>query len=217
MRIIIEWTFRYKGLETTFRSEAVSPAHAISIGNELEKTGRAKNITFIDNYDSTWTIKELKKYLKEMETEPSDVTVYFDGGFDLESKYAGVGCVIFYVQNGTSYRLRKNRSLDGLVSNNEAEYAALFFSIDELEILGVHHQTVSFIGDSQVVINQMSGEWPVYEKDLANWADKIDEKLNKLGIKPEFELVGRNENQEADRLATQALKDVKIDAKMELE
>lgn len=217
MKITIEWTFSYKGLKTTFQSDELSPAHALSIANELEKTGRAKNITFIDNYDSTWTVKELKKYLKEMETEPSEVTVYFDGGFDLQSNYAGLGCVIFFKQNGKSYRIRRNLSQEGLLSNNEAEYAALYFSIEELDLLGVHHQRVRFIGDSQVVINQMSGEWPVYEKNLENWADRIDEKLNKLGIQPQFELVGRNENQEADRLASQALKDIEINGKVELD
>lgn len=217
LKIIIEWTFQYKGLETTFRSDELSPAHALSIANELEKTGRAKNITFFDLYESTWSVKELKKYLKEMETEPSEVTVYFDGGFDLSSNYAGLGCVIFFKQNGKNYRLRRNLSQEELLSNNEAEYAALYFAIEELELLGVHHQTVRFVGDSQVVINQMSGEWPVYEKDLAYWADKIDEKLNKLGIKPEFQLIPRNENQEADRLATQALNNVEINGKIELE
>ena len=152
-----------------------------------------------------------------METEPSNVTVYFDGGFNLESRISGLGCVIYFEQNGKKYRLRKNLTLDGLSSNNEAEYAALHFSVQELESLGVHHQTVRFIGDSQVVINQMSGEWPVYEKELMNWADRIDEYLNRLGIKPEFEPVSRKENEEADRLANQALDDIEIDGKIELQ
>ena len=47
-----------------------------------------------------------------------------------------------------------------LTSNNEAEYAALYLSLQELDLLNVHHLPVRFIGDSQVVINQMGGEWP---------------------------------------------------------
>jgi ribonuclease HI len=216
MKITIEYTFDYKGLSTIFHSDEVTVAHAISIAEQLEKTGRAKNITFTDQHDSTWSMKELKKYLKEMETEPSNVTVYFDGGYDRENRLSGLGCVIYFEQNRKSYRIRKNVKVDGLQSNNEAEYAALSFAITELEFLGVHHQTVRFIGDSQVVMNQMSGEWPVYEKDLARWADEIDEKLNKIGVHPEFELVPRNENKEADHLATQALHDIVIDGKIEL-
>ena len=76
MKITIEYTFDYKGLSTIFHSDEVTVAHAISIAEQLEKTGRAKNITFTDQHDSTWSMKELKKYLKEMETEPSNVTVY---------------------------------------------------------------------------------------------------------------------------------------------
>lgn len=216
MKITIEYTFDYKGLSTIFHSDEVTVAHAISIAEQLEKTGRAKNITFTDQHDSTWSMKELKKYLKEMETEPSNVTVYFDGGYDRENRLSGLGCVIYFEQNRKSYRIRKNVKVDGLQSNNEAEYAALSFAITELEFLGVHHQTVRFIGDSQVVMNQMSGEWPVYEKDLARWADEIDEKLNKIGVHPGFELVPRNENKEADHLATQALHDIVIDGKIEL-
>jgi ribonuclease HI len=204
-------------VETVFRSEEMPPAHALSVAEELMKTGRTKNILFLDEHDSTWTLKEIKKYIKEMETEPSNVTVYFDGGFNLESRISGLGCVIYFEQNGKKYRLRKNLTLNGLSSNNEAEYAALHFSVQELESLGVHHQTVRFIGDSQVVINQMSGEWPVYEKELMNWADRIDEYLNRLGIKPEFEPVSRKENEEADRLANQALDDIEIDGKIELQ
>jgi len=217
LRIIIEWIYDYKDVETTFRSDELPPAHALAISEELRKTGRAKNITLIDEHDSTWTVKELKKYLTEMETEPTNICVYFNGGFNRESRMAGLGCVIYFEQNGKRFRRRKNLLVNGLASNNEAEYAALHFSIQELESLGVHHQTVHFMGDSQVVINQISGEWPVYEKELSNWADKIDESLNQLGIKPVFELVGRKQNEEADRLATQALHDIEIDGKIELQ
>lgn len=217
MKITIEWTYRAKnGEETVFRSDEMSPALALHIGADLEKTGRAKNILFIDQYDSTWMAKELKKYIKEIETEPHNVKVYFDGGYDVGTSYSGLGCVIYFEQNGIDYRLRRNAATSGLASNNEAEYAALNFAIVELELLDVHHQAVTFIGDSQVVINQMSGEWPAYEKDLAAWADRIDERLKQLGIQPEYELVPRKENAEADRLATQALNGIEISGKIEL-
>lgn len=218
MRITIEWIYKAKnGIETVFRSEEMPPAHALTIGEDLEKTGRAKKITFIDENDSTWMVKELKKYLKEMETEPHNVQVYFDGGFDLQTNHAGLGLAIYYEQNGKSYRLRRNAPASGLVSNNEAEYAALHLAIVELDLLDVHHQAVRFLGDSQVVINQMSGEWPAYEKELASWADRIDEKLNSLGITPEFELIPRKKNSEADRLATQALQGVGITGQIEIQ
>lgn len=216
MKLTIEWVYEKNRATTVFRSEEMSPAEALHIAEDLEKLGRVKKLTFIDQHDSTWMAKEIKKYLKEMETEPHNVTVYFDGGYDLQSGVAGLGCAIYFEQNGKKYRVRRCIEANGLASNNEAEYAALQLSLVELELLDVHHQTVRFVGDSQVVINQMNGEWPVYEKNLSQFADRIDEKMKNMGIISEYELIPRNENQEADRLATQALNGMEVSSKIEL-
>lgn len=217
MNIRIEWIYKTpKGAETVFRSEEMPAGQALLIVEDMERTGRAKSVSFLDQFDSTWTVKEMKGYLKGIETEPHNITVYFDGGFDHETSQSGLGCVIYYEQSGKSYRLRRNAPSAELTSNNEAEYAALHLCIQELELLNVHHLPVRFIGDSQVVINQMSGDWPALEKDLSSWADRIDEKLKDLGIQPEFELVTRKSNAEADRLATQALNGIDITATSEM-
>lgn len=217
MNIRIEWNYRSpKGTETSFTSEEMPAAKAVMIAEDLQKTGRAKTLTFIDQFDTSWTLKELKKLLKEVETEPHNVTVYFDGGFDHETHKSGLGCVIYYEQSGKSYRLRRNAPSAELTSNNEAEYAALFLSLQELALLNVHHLPVRFIGDSQVVIKQMSEEWPTLEKDLSSWADRIEAKLKELNIQPEYELVPRKSNGEADRLATQALNGIEITATSEM-
>ncbi|MGI2328933.1 ribonuclease H family protein [Planococcus sp. YIM B11945] len=217
MKIRIDWNYRTpKGTETLFRSEDMPPAQALLLAEDLERTGRTKLLSFTDSYDSTWTLKELKAYVKGIETEPHNITVFFDGGYDRETKESGLGCVIYYEQNGKAYRLRQNASASEIESNNEAEYAALYLGIQELELLDVHHLPVRFVGDSNVVINQMSGDWAVPEKELASWADRIDGKLKKLGIQPEYELVPRKQNAEADRLATQALNGIEITGTMEL-
>lgn len=216
MNVIIEWVYRTpKGVETLFRSDEMEVAQALLVAEDLEKTGRAKSVKFVDRFDSSWTMKEMKSYLKGIETEPHNITVYFDGGFDLQTKAAGLGCVIYYEQSGKSYRLRRNASIEGLVSNNEAEYAALHLCLQELEMLGVHHLPVKFVGDSRVVINHMSEEWPVIEESLSSWADRIEVKMNVLGIAPEYELVSRKANTEADRLATQALNGIEVTATIE--
>ncbi|MTT31125.1 reverse transcriptase-like protein [Terrilactibacillus sp. BCM23-1] len=218
MNVRIETTYKTKkGTETTFSSVEMPAEKALLIAEDLEKTGRIKNLTFIDSNESTWTAKELKKYLQGIQTEPHHVTAYFDGGFDLETKKSGLGCVIYYEQNGKRYRLRRNALVSYLDTNNEAEYAALHLVLKELEKLGVHHLPVKFVGDSLVVINQLSGEWPVYEEELNKWADRIDDKLEQLGITPEYELVPRKNNQEADQLASQALREIEITGTIELD
>lgn len=217
MNIQIEWTCKAaKGAEAVFRSEEMPAGKGLIIAEDLERTGRTKRIIFTDRFDSTWTVKELKGYLKGIETEPHNISVYFDGGYDLATGTAGLGCVIYYEQNGKSYRLRRNAAASGLVSNNEAEYAAMHLSLQELDLLGVHHLPVRFTGDSNVVIKHLDGEWPVLEGDLAGWADRIEKKIKALGIQPEYELVGRKANAEADRLATQALNGIEITGTAEL-
>ena len=217
MNILIEWTYTTpRGAETNFRSEEMPLAKALLLAEDMEKTGRVKSMTLIDSFDSTWTVKEMRRYLKELETEPHNITVYFDGGFDRDTNRSGLGCVIYYEQSGKSYRLRKNAPSHELKTNNEAEYAALYLCLQELEYLNVHHLPVRFIGDSQVVINQLGEEWPVLEKVLSGWADRIEKKLKDLGIQPTYELVERKLNEEADRLATQSLNGISITATKEM-
>lgn len=217
MHVTIEWTYKSpRGKGTVFQSEELPAQDAIWIAEDLERTGRAKQVVFIDpRHDSSWTLKELKIYLKGIETEPHNVSIYFDGGFDWDAKTAGLGCVIYFDQNGKSYRLRRNAFVEGLISNNEAEYAALNLCLQELEILGTHHLPIRVLGDSRVVINHLNEEWPVIEEDLYNWADKIEAKMKALGLDPQYELISRKLNNEADRLATQALAGVEIMATSE--
>jgi ribonuclease HI len=216
MNVRIQYTYKTpKGAETVFSSEEMSGEKALLITEDLERTGRMKNLVFLDSEDRTWTLKELKKYMKGIETEPHNVTVYFDGGFELETKKSGLGCAIYYEQNGKSFRLRKNALVSHLDTNNEAEYAALHLALNELEQLGVHHLPVRFVGDSQVVINQLTGEWPATEAELNRWADRIEALQQKLGITPSYDFVSRKKNQEADQLASQALKGVEITSTIE--
>ncbi|GGH81402.1 ribonuclease HI [Pullulanibacillus pueri] len=218
MNVSIEITYKTKkGLEAVFHSEEMPAEKALLFAEDLEKTGRVKTIVFTDHRDSTWNMKELKKFMQGIQTEPHNVTVYFDGGFDVDTKTSGLGCAIYYEQNGKFYRRRKNRLVNNLDTNNEAEYAALYLALQEIENLGVHHLPVKIMGDSQVVINQLTGEWPCFEVELNKWADRIEEKLEHLGITSEYELVPRKNNQEADHLASQALKDIDISSTLEIE
>lgn len=216
MKVRIEWTYTKLKEKVVFHSDEIGANEAIGIAEDLQRTGRAKEIILVDELDASWTIKEMKKYLKAVKTEPHNLIVYFDGGFDHETKMAGLGCVIYYEQNGKSFRLRKNAQVEGLKSSNEAEYAALHLCMRELAILEAHHLPVRIMGDSRVVINHLTEEWPAIEKNLSDWADKIEAELEALHLHPDYYLINRNTNKEADRLATQALKGVEIIATREV-
>lgn len=217
MKLKIEWTYKTpRNLTATFTSDFMPIGDMLLLLEDMERTGRMKNYTLIDEHDSTWLLKEVKKYLKSLEEEPHDVTLFFDGGFMRETRKSGLGFVIYYSENGKKKRIRKNALVDYLNSNNEAEYAALHLAIQELRFLGVHHQSIVIKGDSQGVINQMRGEWPLYEEALNKWADKIDALLEELGLTVHYLHVPRQQNSEADQLASQALNGVMYDGKIEL-
>jgi ribonuclease HI len=206
-----------KGMRTLFFSEEMDAEKALEIANDFEKWNRAESIEFFDHRGNRWNKKELIAYTEEIVTEPHDVTVFFDAGFDLKTNQAGLGCAIYYRQNHKSYRIRRNIVVSELTSNNEAEYAALFEGIKQIEELGVHHQSVTFKGDSKVVINQLLGEWPCMDETLNQWADRIEEKLETIGIDPLYQDITRKENREAHQLATKALENVEINSHIELE
>lgn len=217
MKFQIEWHYKIKSRELTFLSEYTNAEEALLIVEDLEKTGRTKAILLLDEQQNTWTIKEAKKLVKQVETEPDDIIVYFDGGFDLDLNMAGLGAAIYYMQNRQKFRIRENARVEQLNSNNEAEYAAFYFALQQLEAMGVSKASVVFRGDSQVVLKQLSGEWPCFEEEFNRWLDRIEEKVKELKIHPVYEPISRKQNQEADQLATQALQGTDISSHKQIE
>lgn len=211
----IEWTYQTKRkLETILSSEFLSLNETIIMAEDFLQTGRVKDLKFISEDGQSWTLKELKKLRDIVKDEPHDAVAYFDGGFHKHTKLAGFGAVVYFTQSGQRHRIRMNERAEELASNNEAEYAAFHYLVNVLEENGITKQKVVFKGDSQVVLNQLSGEWPCYEEEFNVWLDRIENKLTKLKITPAYEPISRKENNEADRLATQAMEGIEIRSKM---
>lgn len=214
MKFRLEWYYKLKGNDKVqFTSEWVDGVVAIQIGEELEKTGKIVDLFFYDEKGTSWILKEMKKLLAEVEEDPHDITVYFDGGFQKETNQAGLGAVIFFKQGKKKYRIRANELFDEIETNNEAECAAVYYALNILEDLGINHFSCEFKGDSQVVLKQLEGEWPCYEDSLNRWLDRIEEKTKALDIKAKYMVISRKDNKEADKLATQALDGKEIFAK----
>lgn len=218
MKYRIEWKMRFKGTDPMVfvSSEFVDADSALAAGNEIDQSGKALLLEFHDEMGSTWSLKELKKLTEEIEEDPHEIVVYFDGGFDIDRTRAGIGTVIYYKQGNKKYRLRVNEVIEEMENNNEAEYAALYFALQMLEELGVSRLPCDIKGDSQVVIKQLEGEWPCYEENLNRWLDRIEEKMKSLGLLPRYEAISRKQNKECDKLATQALEGKRIHSKMQV-
>lgn len=213
----LEMKYKIKGNEALFfTSDWAEGEQVVAIAEDLANSNKVTDITFYDERGTSWTLREMKKLLEEVEEEPHDVTVYFDGGYDKAMRKAGLGAVVYYKQGKKKFRIRCNEVFDELKDNNEAEYAALYFAVNLLEEMEVHHMSCEFKGDSQVVLNQLSGEWPCYEENLNAWLDRIEEKLKKMGINGKYTPIPRNDNKEAHKLASQALEHKMINSKMQV-
>jgi ribonuclease HI len=107
--------------------------------------------------------------------------------------------------------------LEGIVSNSEAEYAALYNAVGMLEQLDIRHSPCTIKGDAQGALRQLAGEWPCYEAHLNSWLDKIELKIKELHLKPSLEVITREQNKEADKLARQALENKIIHSHTKIE
>lgn len=203
--------------KVTFQSDYLPVTDALIVANDLEKTGRVAKIEFIEETGLHFSKKELEKMLKKKETEPFNLVAYFDGGYQRDNRLAGLGAVIYFEQSGNRCRIRKNEAFEHLDSNNESEYAAFWLALLQLEELDAGNVPVTFRGDSQVVLNQLAGEWPCFEESLNKWAERIEAKLKQLRISPVYEIISREGNKEADKLATQALNGVPVSSRLLLE
>lgn len=217
MKFKIKW--KYKGPKTEpimLESIWTSEKDIEILIEDFMKTGRTIEISIIDEMENEWTQKEFLKLKKKYEKEYKDIIIYFDGGYNLDTGIAGIGMVVYYNKGEKKYRFRSNHQLQELESNNEAEYAALFNAILILEELNIRQLPCSIRGDSHGILKQLSGEWPCFEQNLNRWLDRIEEKVQKLGIKPTYEPITRKQNREADQLASQALNNKMIQSHTEI-
>ncbi|WP_231846943.1 ribonuclease H family protein [Oceanobacillus iheyensis] len=216
VNIRLAYMYRAKGIEINFMSDEMRIEDGVIVAEKLEKEKSVQNLYAIDDLDRTWSTKELKRLVAQVEEEPHHILVYFDGGFDRNDLIAGVGVVIYYEKNKKYFRRRKNVKLEQLDNNNEAEYAGLYHSLELLEEMQATHQSITFKGDSMVVIHQLKEEWPCYEENLQRWIDRIENKIEQLGIQPDYQVIPRKDNKEADQLASQSIQGIQIESTLEI-
>ena len=130
----------------------------------------------------------------------SKIIIYTDGGARGNPGPAGAGVVI---QDGeTIHELKKY--LGEKQTNNWAEYEAVALALQEAKKKGLAKRAIEVRLDSQLVAEQLSGNWKIKEPTLKSQAAKVRELLVDFS-EHAFVYVPREQNKEADRLANEAM------------
>jgi ribonuclease HI len=90
----------------------------------------------------------------------------------------------------------------GSTTNNQAEFQALYYALEEAERLGATDLIIR--ADSELMVKQINGEYRVKNEGLKPWHARIMAKLDSFA-EWHIEHVRREKNKEADKLANEAI------------
>ena len=130
----------------------------------------------------------------------STVVIYTDGGARGNPGPAGAGIVIVDGEKKTGVK----QYLGPRQTNNWAEYEAVIIALGrclEMQMLG---RDLEFRLDSQLVVEQLKGNWKIKEPGLKDQVARVQSLLKDFGTVT-FTHIPREENKEADTLVNEAL------------
>lgn len=132
-------------------------------------------------------------------TRMTSVSLYCDGASRGNPGPSGAGVVLLDEKGEQIFEL--SRYLDN-GTNNEAEYRALVRGLEAAVDLGV--KRIEIFSDSELVVRQLSGKYKVRNPRLRSLFDQAVSRLQQFDDYAIFH-VGRELNQQADRLANEAI------------
>ncbi len=127
------------------------------------------------------------------------LVLYIDGASRGNPGRAGAG---IWITNGEGEKISEVSRYLGHKTNNEAEYWALLLGLREAKRL--RGDRIKIFTDSQLVERQIKGVYRVKDLNLRTLHGRVIQNL-KAFSSCEIESVPREENEEADRLANQAI------------
>ncbi|MCO5602096.1 hypothetical protein L7F22_056224 [Adiantum nelumboides] len=154
---------------------------------------------------------KVKPTMVKVEEEVSKLgeahSLYFDGAYKRKVDKAAVGVVI-YDEEGRKV-FGKGLMLENVHSNNEAEYVALSLGLEWCLNLGI--KRLDAFGDALLLVKQVHGTWACRNQGLVVQLRRVKELLKRFEVAHLLH-VPRQDNQEADALASEKLQDVTIGA-----
>jgi ribonuclease HI len=100
--------------------------------------------------------------------QPESITVYTDGAARSNPGPAAIGYVIY---DRWGILLEQDAKYVGRLTNNEAEYEALLWAMDQA--CGHCRKTAMFHSDSELVVRQIKGEYRAKKKNLLGRLEKV--------------------------------------------
>jgi len=130
----------------------------------------------------------------------TSAVIHFDGG--TRPNNPGPSAIGYIVE--TDDWTEKGSEHIGESTNNRTEYHALIQGLEAASNQGCTE--VEARGDSQLVVNQVRGEWSVNKPELRPLRNRIQKLADEF---EQFEIrhIPRQENREADKLVDQAFAD----------
>lgn len=125
--------------------------------------------------------------------------IQFDGGAVPNPGARAIGVII--IENGIVIK-EISRKLKGIGTNNEAEYSALIEGLKQAIDLGLTDIVVQ--GDSQLVVNQVTGSWKVNSYNLKPLNAEAKKLLSQFRS-AKVEWIPRAMNSRADAAVSRAL------------
>lgn len=125
---------------------------------------------------------------------------YFDGASEGNPGPSGIGGAVFDLNGGLIFQISKDI---GTNTSNEAEYKALISLVEKILLVGIKEEVVIY-GDSQLVINQVKGNWKINYGHLQKLNNKLKKLLDNVS-KWQLEWIPREENTIADELSKKAI------------
>ncbi|MCX7828771.1 MAG: ribonuclease HI family protein [Thermanaerothrix sp.] len=122
---------------------------------------------------------------------------YFDGASRGNPGVAGAGALL----EDQGRVIWEYRGFLGRRTNNEAEYQALIALLEEVRRREI--RSVLVMGDSQLVISQVTRKWKINMPHLRELASRVWELCD--GLEVSFKWIPREENKMADRLSNEAI------------
>jgi ribonuclease HI len=127
------------------------------------------------------------------------ITLQFDGGSRGNPGPAGIG-VVLRAADGTPL-VTLGRFI-GRATNNVAEYKALIIALQQAKQLGA--RKIKVLGDSELIVKQMRGEYRVKNPDLRVLYDEAQDLFNEFDA-ASIDHNYREDNSLADKLANLAM------------